>query len=131
MGKHAEYGQLILRAGLGILFLAAGLMKLIFAGGSGITQMLAGIGFPIAGFFAWVLILVEILGGLALILGFKTKWASALLGIMMIVAILTVQLNTFSQDFPAQMQFFKDLAILVGLISIYFSGPGHFSLTKR
>ena len=45
MVEHRELGQMILRVGIGILFFAAGLMKLIFAGVDGIKVMLDGIGF--------------------------------------------------------------------------------------
>ncbi len=128
MEEYSHIGQLILRIGLGILFFAAGIMKVVFAGVSGITQMLSGSGFPIPGFFAVILIFTEIIAGGALIIGFKPKWASILLGIIMIVAILTVELKTFTQEFPAQMQFFKDVAILVGLISIFFTGSGAYTL---
>lgn len=131
MSNHSHIGQTILRMGLGTLFFAAGLMKVIFPGVTGIKGMLDGIGFPLAGFLAWVLILVELLGGAALIIGFKTKIATILLGIIMLSAIFSVQIKTFAQDFPAQMQFFKDLAILVGLASIYFSGHGVSIRMKR
>ena len=131
MDKHTHIGQMILRIGLGVLFFGSGLMKLIFPGISGITQMLSGIGIPVAGFFAWILILVELIGGLALISGYLYRVFAILLGIIMIVAIFTVQLKTFAQDFPAQMQFFKDLGILVGLVSITFTGPGCWCLGKN
>jgi len=131
MEKHHDHGQCVLRIGLGILFFGAGLMKLFFAGPEGIKAMLSGVGFVIPGFLAWVLILAEIIGGAALIIGYKHKWASILLGFIIVSALLTVQVKTFGQDFPAQMQFFKDIVILGGLAAIGLGGAGHWSIDSR
>ena len=97
-GKHHEMGQFILRVVLGLLFFAAGLGKLLGPGGSGVSQFLEGLGCPIPLVFAWILILAEILGGAALIVGFKTNWASLLVGIVIIVAILTVGIKGFGTE---------------------------------
>ena len=128
-GKHPEIGQAILRIGIGILFLAAGLMKAFTAGVSGISGFLGGIGFPAPGVFAVILIAVEIIGGLLLVIGWQTNWASLFLGIMMIVAILTVQIKSIGGE--NTIQFFKDLSILVSLIAIQSGGPGKWCLDKK
>ncbi len=52
---------------LGLLMLIPGLLKLFVMGPSAVVGMLSGLGFPAATFFAWVLILSEIIFG-ALIL---------------------------------------------------------------
>ncbi len=127
-GKHPELGQFFLRVGLGILFLAFGLMKLFLAKPSGVTEMLSSIGFPAPALFAWILILAEIVGGFLLIIGYQVKIATSLLGIVIVVAILTVQIPSLGGD--GTMQFFKDLSILVGLIAIFFGGAGKWCIDK-
>lgn len=80
---------LVNRIVLGLLFLVAGLMKLFVFKPSGVTGMLSELGFPGAMFFAWVLILVELLGGLSLIINWKAKYACYLLIVVMVVAAFT------------------------------------------
>ena len=129
MEKKHDYGLIILRLGLGILFIYTGITKLFFSTPSGVSQFLGSLGFPLPILFAWILILAELLGGIALVIGFKAKWASALLGIVIIVAILTVQIKALAGQ--NAIQFFKDLTILTSLIAVYILGPGCCSLDKK
>jgi len=110
-----EYAPTVLRLGLGILFLITGIGK--FMNPSGVSGMLTGIGFPFPMFWAWILIIFETLGGLALVLGYKVKWAVVPLIIIIIVAIVTVTRNN-------TIQLGKDIAILGGLLAIYLRGKG-------
>src|SRR3989338_975175 len=96
-GHCAQWASLILRVVVGIVFFAHGGQKLLgWFGGSGIdgtAGFLQQIGFAGAGFFAWVLALVEFFGGIALILGAFTSVVAVLLAINMLVAILAVHLK--------------------------------------
>jgi putative oxidoreductase len=79
--RHADYAALLLRVSLGILFLAHGGMKIFTFTIPGTVQFFETIGYP--GFFAYLVILGEVGGGLALILGVWTRViALALLPIM-------------------------------------------------
>jgi len=80
-----KYASLLLRVGLGGLFLAAGLMKLLDP--SMFTGMLESMGFPVAAVFAWIVIVVEILGGAAVVAGFKLKWTVPPLAFILLVAV--------------------------------------------
>lgn len=71
MNKHA---LLVNRILLGLLMLVPGLMKLLVMGPSAVVGMLSGFGFPLAGFFAWVLILSEIVFGIAILANWKLKY---------------------------------------------------------
>lgn len=82
---------------LGLLFLVAGLMKLFVIKPAGVEGMLSGLGFPVAIFFAWILILVELLGGLSILANWKVKYASYLLLVVMVVAAFTAYLANWSQ----------------------------------
>ena len=122
-----EYASLPLRIVLGIIFIVHGYMKL-FGGIEGTTGFFTNIGIPLAGFFAWVVAIVEFFGGIALILGIFVKIASSLLAVDMIVAILVVHLskgflvNNGGYEFP--------LALLAGLIALILLGAGEPSLQK-
>jgi len=116
-----EYGPFALRIGLGGLFLVAGIMKLMDP--SKITGMLGNLGFPGAGFWAWLLILVEIVGGAAVLVGFKLKWVIVPLALVLFVAIVISP--------GGMMGSLKDTALLSGLVSLWLSGPGNWALGKR
>jgi putative oxidoreductase len=118
--KH--YGPTAFRVALGVLFLGAGLMKLMNPGM--FSGMLTGLGFPAPVFFAWLVTAVEVAGGALLLLGWQTRYAAAPLAFVIVVAILSV-----SRKDP--MQFLKDFAILGGLVGVLLAGPGRLCLDKH
>lgn len=75
--KTAPYAILALRVTTGILFLVHGLIKLFVFTPAGTAGYFESIGLP--GVLGYVTILVESAGGLALVLGFKTRIVSAAL----------------------------------------------------
>jgi len=121
--RNAEYGPLVLRITLGLMFLVMGVSK--FKAPAGITGMLAGLGFPAAGFFAWVLILSEITFGLALLIGWRFDIAIWPLLIILVVAIFKVVLPNFDvADTSTVVNLFWHLLGVSALISLYLTGPG-------
>jgi putative oxidoreductase len=122
----SEVGLLVLRVVIGVVFAAHGAQKL--GGMENVVGTLGGIGVPLVGLFAWILTLTELLGGLALIFGAATRWASIPLAFAMLVAILTVHLpngffaSTGGIEFP--------LTLLGGSIAIGLLGPGVYSLDQ-
>jgi uncharacterized membrane protein YphA (DoxX/SURF4 family) len=75
---------------LGLLMLVPGLMKLFVMKPSAVVSMLSGIGFPAASFFAWVLILSEIVFGIAILANWKMEYSVWPPIIIMLVAAFTV-----------------------------------------
>jgi putative oxidoreductase len=76
-------------------------------------------------------IAVELLGGLSLMLGFKTRYGAALLFLFMIPTTFIFHDFWSVSEAEYQMQFlmfFKNLAIMGGLLYVISSGPGCFSL---
>src|SRR3954468_19588302 len=85
-----EIGAFILRVTLGALFLIHGIVK--FQGGiENIVGWFDSIGLP--GFMAYGVALLEIFGGVALIIGLATRLISALFALLMIGATLKVKLS--------------------------------------
>ena len=94
--KCSSYSPLPLRLILGFGFLFHGFPKL-GSGHDGFVGMLTGIGVPAPGLMAYVVGLVESLGGLAIIAGAFVAIVSIPLIINMLVAMFTVHLpNGFS-----------------------------------
>jgi len=90
MAQNAQLSLFIIRVVLGITFFVHGLDK--FQGGIGNTAgFFESIGIP--AFLAYVVALIELIGGIALIIGLGTRIASALIGIVMIGAILKVKIG--------------------------------------
>lgn len=85
--RSAPYAALILRVSLGALLLAHGLLlKVLTFTVSGTVGYFESIGYP--GFFAYLVILGEIGGGIALILGLWTRPVALLLLPILIGATL-------------------------------------------
>ena len=130
--RSVNSGLLLLRLILGWVFLWHGLGKLIgppFPGGGveGIHAVLAGTGFPVPGFLAWVVMLVETLGGLLLIAGWWTAVTAAVLTFEMIVAVAAVH---FRNGIFGQGGWELNLALCAGLLCLVLAGPGTYSLEK-
>lgn len=85
--RTAPYAALLLRVSLGVMFLAHGLFLKVFVFTiPGTVGFFESIGYP--GFFAYLVILGEVGGGLALILGAWTRQVALLLVPIMIGATL-------------------------------------------
>ncbi|MEK6800631.1 MAG: DoxX family protein [Nanoarchaeota archaeon] len=71
---------------LGLLMLVAGLVKLFIMKPSAVVGMLSGMGFPAATFFAWILILSEIVFGALILAKWKLKYTVIPPMIILIIA---------------------------------------------
>lgn len=91
----SDWGLLILRVALGIIFLAHGWPKLNpnspMKGTAGVTGFLTQLKIPAPAFFAWIVALLETVGALLLILGPFTRLIALGLAIDMLVAIQLVR----------------------------------------
>ncbi len=74
MTQNSDYAALLLRVTSGALFIAHGLMKVFVFTIPGTVGYFESLGLP--GFLAYLTILVEVAGGLALILGVATRAVS-------------------------------------------------------
>src|SRR5438552_16213612 len=93
-GSNQQWGLTVLRVIVGAIFLVHGAQKLFVFGFHRVAGMLGGMGIPVPAVSAVILTLVELLGGLALILGVVTRWAAALVAIGRMVAVLLRHLRT-------------------------------------
>ncbi|HEY8382931.1 MAG TPA: DoxX family protein [Microvirga sp.] len=75
--RLAPYGLFATRAALGLMFIAHAYLKIAIFTVPGFQQFLGMIGLPT--FLAWPIILAELLGGIAILVGFYGRWVSAAL----------------------------------------------------
>lgn len=116
--RYAHCHDLPLRVALGLIFITTGFGKLFGTPGiGGFSQMLTGIGFPAATFFAVLVGVVEFFGAIALFLGLYTRYVSALLAVILVVAIVLVKA---AQGWGSGL--FLDLGLLGAAVSLMFSG---------
>ena len=123
----SNWGPTLLRAALGVVFLAHGSQKLFIFGIGGVAGLFGQIGIPFPTFSAVVVTAVEILGGLALLLGLFTRRVAPLLAILMLVAGLTVH---FKAGFFLPEGFEYIFVLMLAAISLTLSGSGAASLDK-
>ncbi len=113
------------RVFIAMIFIMAGLNKI---GGYAATQgYMESVGVP--GMLLPLVIIVEVLGGLAVLVGWQTRLAAfALAGFSLVSAVL------FHNNFGDQMQmimFMKNIAIAGGMLFLVANGPGAFALDNR
>lgn len=110
---------------LGHIFLLAGLNKI--SGYDGTVAYMEAMGVP--GGLLPAVIALEILGGLAVIVGFKTRWASYALAAFTVIAAVI-----FHTNFADQMQmimFMKNMSITGGLLILSVHGAGALSVDAK
>jgi len=116
--KHRALGLLLIRAAVGIVFFAHGWSKI--HGLSGVEGMMMGFGLPGATgiFIAWL----EVIGGIAMILGVATRFFGAVFTIEMLVAIFLTGVGRGYR--PHELEIFLALVSL----GVAFAGSGRWSL---
>jgi putative oxidoreductase len=117
---------------IAMLFVPSGWGKV--AGFSGLVGYINSKGVPMAEVAGAIAIFAELVLGLALLVGFKARWAA--LGLAIFTAVITpIFHNYWSVDaamMAAQkMNFFKNYAICGGLLAFAAFGPGAFSIDGR
>lgn len=86
--RTAPYAALLLRLTLGVLFLAHASLKLFVFTPAGTAKFFASVGLP--GALAYLTIAVEVIGGIALIIGWQTRYVALALIPVLVGAIATV-----------------------------------------
>ncbi len=121
MEKKQGLGLALVRAIVGIVFLAHGSQKLFVFGFGGVAGFLGHLGIPLPAVSAVVVTLVEFLGGAALLVGLFTRYAAALLAIDMLVAVLGVH---FKNGFFLPQGYEYALTLLVVNVGLVLAGSG-------
>lgn len=97
---------------------------------SGTTQAFAGhYHVPVPSVAVWVAIVVEIVGGLAILLGFKTRWAAAVLAIWCLITGFAIHLP--AADRANMINFYKNLVMAGGFLYVMAYGAGGISIDRE
>lgn len=117
--------QLLGRIMLALIFILAGISKL--ADPAGTSAFMESMGVP--SILLWPTIALEILGGIALIIGYKTAIFAFALAVFSISAAVL-----FHHDFADKMQmilFLKNIAMAGGLLLLSVGGTTAYSLDNK
>jgi putative oxidoreductase len=134
----ASWYAIPLRLIVGFGFIQHGYAKLA-RGPEDFIGVLHAMGLPSSSLLGWLTIIVELVGGLMILVGALIPLATVPMMIVLFVAIITVHLpNGFSsiklQSFDAagahfgQPGYETDLLYLTSLLALCFGGPGPFSV---
>ena len=117
--------DLVARILISALFLLNGIFKI--SNYDGTVGWMEGFGIP--GILLIPAIILEIVGPILIIIGYKVKIAAGLLSIFCIATAVI-----FHNDFSDQMQlgsFLKNIALAGGFLFIFINGTKDFSLDKK
>ena len=123
---------LVGRVLLALIFVTSGYGKL--AGLEGTAGYIASAGLPWPTALAAAAGLFELLAGLALVVGFKARWAALALGAFTLLASLLFHAYWAApadQQFVQQLMFMKNLAIAGGLFIVAALGADRLAFDAR
>jgi len=123
---------LVARALLAALFIPAGWGKI--AGFAGVVGYINSKGIPMAEVCAAIAIAAELGLGLLLLVGWQARWAA--LGLAIFTAVITPLFHNYwampeAQQMMQKQAFWKNYAIVGGLLAIAAFGPGRLSVDGR
>lgn len=131
MSALNRFGPLLGRILIATIFIFAGFGKI--TGFEGTVGYISSKGLPLPEVAAIVAIIIELGGGIMLVLGWKTRWAAW--AIIVFTAFAAIIFHNFWALPADQMQgqmihFMKNFAIVGGLLFVAIHGAGALSLDK-
>jgi putative oxidoreductase len=127
MTKYNDALALIGRILIAALFLPSGLSKL--ADPAATQAYITAMGLPAPAIICYGAMIVEVVGSILLIVGFQTRTAAYGLAIFTLLAAFLFHTNFADQN--QMINFFKNLAIIGGLVYVGVLGAGALSLDRR
>jgi len=116
---------------LSAMFLMSGVGEPV--GFYGVSGLIASVGLPVPQLLAVGAMAVDLIGGIMLLLGWKTRWAAAAL---LIFTGVTLLFHGFWSAPPSQVadqliEFMKNITIMGGFLYVIAFGPGELSLDAK
>lgn len=136
----SSWSAIPLRLIVGYGFMEHGYAKIV-RGPEAFAAILHALGMPAPSLLAWATILIELLGGLAVLLGSFIPMVGVPMIVVLLVAIFTVHIpNGFSSikllsvdaagAHFGQPGYETDLLYLAALLALMLGGPGRFALDR-
>lgn len=123
--KNKDIAILLLRLGVGVIFIVAGWGKL--TGIEGVQGFFSNVGIPMASFMAWVVALVEFVAGLMVLVGYKVQIPGYLLAFIMLVATFVLLGGEDSSFSTIRLE----LMLLITSLALTMTGTGKYSLDDK
>jgi putative oxidoreductase len=112
---------------LSVIFILSGFAKLTSIAGT--AGYFGSLGLPVPTVTAVVVALIELVGGIAVLVGFQTRIAALILAIFTIATAFVAHMNW--ADMGQMINFQKNLAIAGGFLVLAAFGPGALSIDAR
>jgi putative oxidoreductase len=125
--SNASGTVLLGRVLLSVIFLISGFSKLTAIAGT--AGYFGSLGLPLPTVTAVVVGLIELLGGLAILIGFKTRIAGWVMAVFTVATALVA--HTGWADQMQMINFMKNLGIAGGFLVLASSGAGAYSVDAR
>jgi len=127
----ADAAALVGRILLAVLFLKSGWGKI--GGFEQTAAMMASKGVPLPNIALIITILLELGGGILLVIGYKARWAA--LGLALWLIPVTLTFHNFwavpaDQVMAQSTNFYKNVSILGGMLMVFAFGPGRYSMER-
>jgi len=126
MNKFQPWGLLLGRLLLAYIFIVSGYGKI--GGFANTAKYMASKGMAMVEPLLVAAIIIELVGGLMLAVGWKARWAAWAIFLFLIPT--TIIFHPVWSSPGEAIQFNKNLAIMGGMLFVAFMGPGRFSLDK-
>ncbi|MDB5764563.1 MAG: DoxX family protein [Herminiimonas sp.] len=131
MNALNRYGPLAGRILIALIFILSGFSKI--GGFDGTVGYIASKGLPLPQLAAVGAIIVELGGGILLVLGWKARWAAA--AMLLFTALAALLFHNFWAMPPDQAQnqmihFMKNISMMGGLLYVVIHGSGALSLDR-
>jgi putative oxidoreductase len=127
MTKQTDTIAIIGRILIGVLFLLSGIGKVAAPAATQGHIAAVGLPAPVVAYFGSTS--VELIGSVLLIAGYQTRIVAAALAAFALVTALFFHNNFADQN--QMIHFWKNVAILGGLLQVVAFGPGRFSFDHR
>jgi len=131
-GIAADTAALVGRILVALIFIISGFGKI--TGYAGTAGYMASKGIPMVDVLLPLTILIELGGGLLLAIGWKVRWAAAVMFLFLIPVTLVFHNPAGLAPAEAQQQMInllKNLSIMGGMLCLFAFGPGRFGLDAR
>lgn len=127
MNALTSFAPVVGRILIAVLFLLAGFGKI--SAYDGTVGYIASVGLPFPALGYVIALIVEIGGGLLLLVGYQTRIAAIALAGFSIVSALAFHNNFGDQN--QMIHFLKNLAVAGGLLQVFAFGAGRYSIDNR
>ena len=122
-----EYLPLLGRGGIALIFVVQGLHKIMEF--PEVMLELQGKSLPLAGLILVFVIIIELLGGIMIMLGYKTKFCASVMSVYLI--LVTCIFHPIWLDLSYFSDFVKNIAIIGALFTLAYHGSGPKSMDSH